>query len=194
MWRIPILWKNIFGPILALFLLVFIGGAGERIEEVSWPDTGNQYFYADSDGDAADSTLLLNTYSVVNTSWTEHFDKRNCFTVSVSENEVCYTCSHDIQVQISLTLSIQRTVGSGAHHVTFAFGKDTAGNIGDGDETGFEQYERDYAANNEHSMGGLSSTSLMTTNQCISLMAKTSDVTGGSDYNFLAATILITEP
>lgn len=187
--------KNLSLILLLLILLILLVGIGERVREVAWPDIGNQYFHAHSDGDAAETTLLANTFSVINTSWTEKKDKRNCFTVTAAEsdNEVCYTCPHSIDVQVIVGMSVEGTTAAGLDHMIMTLGQDTTGAIGDGDEAGFEQFHRDFSVTGQHAMGSMNLGVTLTTNQCLSVMAELDNVAGGAGYTFIAVAIDITE-
>lgn len=185
--------KNLYLILLLLILLILLVGVGERVREVSWPDIGNQYFHAHSDGDAGETTLLANTFSVINTSWTEKRDKRNCFTVSASENEVCYTCPHSIDVQVIVGMSVEGTSAAGLDHMIITLGQDLTGDIGDGDEAGFEQFHRDFSVTGQHAMGSMNLAMTLTTNQCLSVMAELDNVAGGAGYTYKAVAIDITE-
>lgn len=176
-----------------LIFLLFVGIAygGEGIGEIAWPDVGDQYYAAETGGNAGVTTLSLNSYVVMNLNLDEIYDKRNCFTTNA--HEICYDCVHDIQVQLEMSVSTDRTAGAGTDHVEFAFGKDTTGAIGNGDEIG-DEFHRSFSVNAAHSMGSLSHSTTLVTTDCISLLGKTDDVAGGANFEIEAGGISIIEP
>lgn len=158
---------------------------------MQWVGINQREFYVgDSGGDAAETTLSLNNYDVMTLSLTETYDKAGNWTTTA--NEVCYTGLFTKQFLISVPISFDRTTGAGTDIITFAFGKNTTGNIDDGSEFG-DEFQRTASAA-DIGMGAVSATASFATDDCVSLMAKVNDTTGGSGWTMEAASLTITEP
>lgn len=197
MWRIPILLKCL-GPGFVLVGLLFIfawidsNAAGERVDEVSWPNVGPNHFYAESGGDAADTTMSVGNYNVMNASLTETFDTRGCFTV-VSGNEICYGCVPSINTHITWNISFAKTVSTAFTITTFAIGIGATTTIDDGDEEGEEHVQTMATGNDKPHNASIMKSIQLTTDDCVALLGKADNNTGGADYVLEAASVVISE-
>lgn len=135
------------------------------------------YMFADSGGDAAETSLSVsNQFFLMNISLTELADTTGEFTTNA--NEICYTGVEPFGADLMASTSFDRTTGSGTDTITFVFGMDTTGAIGDGDEFG-EQYPR--TISNNAVIGALTVSTYKTfvTNDCIGLLGATNGATDG---------------
>ena len=199
MWRIPILLKHIFSPAIGLTLCILLIAAidsfpREGIGEVAWSDVGNQYFTAKSGGDAGESTFSLNNYNVVVASLTETFDKRSCFAIAVSGDEVCYSCVHDIQAQVIISFTTKKTDGTAnSTQSKYAIGQGATTTIDDGDEISEEHMQVHPAADGAAQNLTVMSTTVISTSDCIALMGQTNNVgvgDGGYTHDAISLTIV----
>lgn len=152
------------------------------------PSLAEDHLDARTGGNAAETTLSLNNYDVMNMSLEEEVDENGCFTTTA--NQTCYVCARTIEVHMIAAVSYSRTTGAGTDVVTMAFGQDTTGAIDDGDEFG-DEYQRTLSVNAIIGMGAIAASTTLVTDQCISLMAKTNDTAGGSGFTMIAASLRI---
>ena len=150
---------------------------------------GGDVYVGVTGGDAAETTLTLNNYDPLVLSLAESFDTGSTFTTSA--NEVCYTGTPTVNFHISFAFSVARTTGTGTDVVTIAFGQDTTGAIDDGDEFG-EEYPRSFAGA-DTGMGIVETSAAFATNDCLSVLAKTNDTSGGSGFTVSAGNLRLTE-
>ena len=151
----------------------------------------NEFYAGESGGNASETILSLNNYDVMNFSLSEIHDTNDCF--STTDNEICYTCGDAVDVEVIFTSTLDRTSGSATDIVTIALGKDTTGNIDDGDEFN-EEYDLAFTSSNNPQSLALIAVTELTTDDCISLMAKTNNLAGGSGFTLQAGSLHIVEP
>lgn len=156
------------------------------------PKEATEFYVGFTGHDAPTTTVALNTYTVMNLSLGEAFDKNGCFTTN--PNEICYTCADTIRVNLVVPISTVRDAGSGTDHLIFAIGKDTTGAIGDGDELALADGAERTFTTTQHGMGSIGATTSLETNDCLSVMAQTNDTAGGSDFSMEQTSFHITEP
>jgi hypothetical protein len=169
-----------------IFAVLMVLGFTRHVPPSDLPD----FVSADTGGDAAETTLNAATFVLMNMSLTETKDRNSTFTVNA--NEICYTGVPTITAHILIALSFDRTTGAGTDTITMQIGVDTTGAIGDGDEVG-DPYARGIVTNSIHEIGAVGFATDLNTNDCVGLLAKTDDVTGGAGWTMHGANFSIME-
>ncbi len=153
--------------------------------------SGNAPWFSARSGEDAATTDLDTTHTVVNLSLTQVIDTTGAFTISVSENEVCYTKPEARDLQFFASMSYERTSGGGTSIVHMIFGADTTGAIGDGDEFG-EHFKESVTNSSEVRTGSMLATHLaFPPNECVSVLADLES--GTATIQMTAFSLLITE-
>jgi hypothetical protein len=167
---------------------------GTKVKDVG---SQKQYFAARAQisGSPSETTLSVGSYTVMDIDLDEKRDVGDCFTLTSAQNgnEVCYKCASTIVTQINAVLSFERSTGAATDVITLAFGSDTTGAIGNGDEKG-DEFMRSVATTSVAGMGTLSWSKQWPTDSCVSIMGKVDDDTGGAGWTMKAVALSIIEP
>ena len=149
----------------------------------------NSAFYsATTGGDAGETTVAVGTYGVTVLSLTEDVDSTTEFTTAA--NEVCYTGTATKVMHVSMPISFERTTGAATDVITFKWGTDTTGAIGDGDVVG-DPFSRSVSTSSVIGMGTVSAVISFPTNACVSLMSSVDDDTGGAGWTIQGGNLTI---
>lgn len=187
--------------VCVIALLIITRSAGAACPPVQYPEENVCFsddttladrfasVVASSGVNEGETTLNTGTYTLMLLSLTEAADANATFTVNA--NEVCYTGTPTMVFRIVAAYTVDRTTGNATDTVSFSFGIDTTGAIGDGDEFG-EVFDSAVTQNNAHVTGALAGAISLDTNDCIGVLGITDDVTGGAGWTMHAMSLHLT--